>query len=132
MNKSQVTALLMSNERAIEAALLGLLARQTMGEQVTGHTSELNGRGFNRDDAPFGTSLAEWVKRGKRLTPRQRKAAVPLCAYYWRQVGTMPEVLRQARLAATKEYKLYSQDEMCVAIAQWDRFQPFPGVTQGL
>ena len=123
MNKSQVSALLASNNRAIELALLGLLARQTVGEQITGHTSEVNGRGFNRDDAPFGTSLANWVKGGKKLTSRQRSAAIKLCAYYWRQVGQMPEVV--ACLAPKPRVTHIWGDNMSHLIAQFDRFQQF-------
>ena len=123
MTKAEVFALLSRNERAIELALLGLLARQTVGEQITGHTSELNGRGFNREDGPFGTSLAMWVKSGKRLTPRQKSAAVKLCSYYWRQVGTMPEVLRLVRPAA-KPTHIWGTD-MSHMLAQFDKFQQF-------
>ncbi len=126
MTKDQVFALLSRNERAIELALLGLLARQTPGEQITGHTSELNGRGFNRDDGPFGTSLAMWVKSGKRLTSRQRAAAVKLCTYYWRQVGTMPEVVA---LVAPRRWPIqmvvHRGTDISYLLRQFDRFQQF-------
>lgn len=123
MNKAQVTALLSRNVRAIELALLGLLARQTPGEQITGHTVEANGRGFRRDDAPFGTSLAMWVKSGKRLTPRQRSAAIPLCAYYWRQVGTMPEVV--ALVAPPLRVTHIWGTDLSHMLRQFDKFQQF-------
>jgi hypothetical protein len=123
MNKSQVTALLSRNNRAIELALLGLLARQTVGERHTGHTTESNGRGFCREDAPYGTALAKWVKSGKRLTPRQRLAAIPFCAYYWRQVGTMPEVV--ALVAPPLRMTHIWGTDMSHMMRQFDRFQQF-------
>jgi hypothetical protein len=124
MTKTEVRALLSRSERAVEAALLGLLARQTVGEQVTGHTSEANGRGFNRDDAPFGTSLAMWVKSGKCLTPRQLKAAVPLCTWYWRQVGQMAEVRRFLPRPPIK-VTVIQGDDLSYMLRQFDKFQQF-------
>jgi hypothetical protein len=130
MNKTQVVALLMSNPRAVELALLGLLSRQTSTEQHTSTTIESNGRGFNYRHANFGTSLAKWVKEGRRLTSRQLSAARPIVCHYWRQVRTMPEVVALVPPPAPKTYRLYGEEELCVAITQWDRFQQFPGVTQ--
>lgn len=130
MNKTQVQSLLMSNNRAVELALLGLLSRQTSTEQHTSTTIESNGRGFNYRHAEFGTSLAKWVQSGRRLTSRQLSAARPMVCHYWRQVRTMPEVVALVAPPALKTYRVYGEDELCVAITHWDRFQPFPGLTQ--
>jgi hypothetical protein len=123
MNKSQVSALLASNPRAIELALLGLLARQTPGERNAHTTVESNGRGFNKNHAEFGTSLAMWVKRGSRLTPRQQVAAVKLCSFYWRQVGQMPEVRALVTPQPLKVEGIYTEGGMVSYIRDLDPFQ---------
>jgi hypothetical protein len=123
MNKSQVSALLASNDRAIEAALLGLLARQTPGERNAHITVESNGRGFNKNHAEFGTSLAMWVKRGSRLTSRQRVAAIKLCTFYWRQVGQMTSVIACLPQPPRVEHRVSGEHELCALLGRLDRFQ---------
>lgn len=123
MNKSQVTALLSSNDRAIELSLLGLLARQTQGERQAHITVEANGRGFNKNHAEFGTSLAMWVKRGSKLTSRQRSAAVKLCSFYWRQVGQMPEVCELASPKPLKVEGIFTEGGLVSYIRDLDPFQ---------
>jgi hypothetical protein len=130
MTKSQITALLASNNRAIELSILGLYARQTVGEQRTSSTVESNGRGFNYRDAEYGTYLAKWLQSGRHLTGSHLSRARRMAAFYWRQVSEMSEVVRLIPPPAPKTYKLYGEEELCVAITQWDRFQQFPGVTQ--
>lgn len=123
MNKSQVSALLASNVRAIELALLGLLARQTQGERNAHMTVEANGRGFNKNHAEFGTSLAKWVKGGSRLTSRQQSAAIKLCSFYWRQVGQMPEVRALVTPQPLKVEGIFSEGGLVSYIRDLDPFQ---------
>ena len=127
MTKTQIETLL-RNDRNLERALLGLLARQTVGEQRTSSTVESNGRGFNANHAPFLTSVAMWVKGGRRITLRQARAARPLVAHYWRQVGEIlappPPAPRVIHLVVVEG------NDMSHMMRQYDRFQPFPGITQ--
>ena len=119
MNKLYVLSLL-SDPTNVERALLGLLARQTASEQRTSTTTESNGRGFNYQDAPFGTSLAKWVKAGRQLTPRQLVAGRKLCAYYWRQVAEMPEVVRRS---TPRVVKATCPEHMACMVVMHDPFQ---------
>lgn len=127
MNKSTVLALL-ANDRNVERALQGLLARQTQAEQHTSSTIESNGRGFNYRDAEFGTSLANQVNKGWRLTSRQVAAGRKLCSFYWRQVG---EILTPPAPKVRVIPTLVIQGrDMSYLLARYDRFQPYPGITQ--
>lgn len=63
--------------RALERALLVLLARQTADERATEQTRHLNNRGFMSMDAPKMTSFAKQVQysrrpKGEQLSPKQR------------------------------------------------------------
>lgn len=70
-DREKINALLLSNPRAIERALLVLLDRQTFDEQQAGDTKYHNGVGFTGVDAEFMTSLAQRVRAGRGLTPKQ-------------------------------------------------------------
>lgn len=129
MNKSQVIALLASNDRAVERAMVALYQRQTLDEQRTSTTKESNGRGFSAFHAERGTYWAKWVMSGKHLTGRHLEGARKMATHYARQLSELSVL---PATPPTKTYKLYSQEELCLAITQWDRFQQFPGVTQGL
>ena len=65
--KDSIRQLLLSNDRAVERAILALYARQTASEQSSETTRESNGVGFNAFDAKSGTYFARWLQRGNRL-----------------------------------------------------------------
>ncbi len=129
MNKTQIIALLMSNDRAVERAIVALYHRQTVGEQRTSSTVESNGRGFNAFHAERGTYWAKWVIGGRRLTGRHLAAARTMACYYARQLA---ELSVQPACPPTKTYKVGGQEELMSALVRLDRFQSYPGVTQGL
>ena len=66
----QIGALLASNDRAVERAMVVIFQRQTPDEQQAAHTSHNNGRGFSAFDAKMGTYYARWVLSGRSLTGR--------------------------------------------------------------
>jgi len=68
MNAAQMTALLLSNDRAVTKAMIVLLSYQTSDERVNGHTVESNGLGFNVADADLATYCACWAMGLKRGT----------------------------------------------------------------
>lgn len=73
--RDQIKACL-GNPVVVERALLNLHRLQTDSERYAQATLEHNGVGFNGVDAPFLSSLAEWIKasrkrQGTRLTPAQ-------------------------------------------------------------
>lgn len=123
--RDSIRAFLKRNPRAVELVMLGLLARQTPGERACGSTFELNGRGFNREDGEFGSSLARWIKAGRRLTSRQHPHALRMACFYWRQVAVMADITAM-RFPIT--HKVSGERGLCDIIARLDRFQAFPGV----
>lgn len=129
MNKSEIRSLLMSNDRAVERAMVVLFQRQTLDEQHTSSTSHLNGRGFNAFHAKNGTYYAKWVLSGRRLTGRHLEAARRMACHYARQLA---ELSVQPASPPTKTYKVEGQEGMMSALVRLDRFQSYPGVSQGL
>jgi hypothetical protein len=127
MNKTQIKALLMSNDRAVERAIVALYHRQTVGEQRTSSTTESNGRGFNAFHAERGTYWAKWVISGRRLTGRHLVSAREVACYYARQLAEMSEAPASPRRLPAQV--VYGQD-MSHLLRQYDRFQVFPGLTQ--
>jgi len=71
LTREGIIALLATNDKAVERALVVLADRQTSDELAGKTTTKRNGRGFNQFDAPIFTDMALSVKRGRRLTPRQ-------------------------------------------------------------
>lgn len=87
----------------MEDALLALYSQQTPAEQAGTDTHESNGRGFNKYDAPFMSSLAEQVlgigwytdrygaarerRSGRALTPKQLDVARKKLTRYAEQIA---------------------------------------------
>jgi hypothetical protein len=66
--RTEIEALINSNDRAVERAMVAIWERQTADEQATQDTRHHNGRGFAAWSARSGTYFAEWVRSGRRLT----------------------------------------------------------------
>jgi hypothetical protein len=66
--KHTIRALLLTNDRAVERAMVVLFDRQTQDEKATEATRHHNNRGFNHGDAKKGTYMARWVLSGRKLT----------------------------------------------------------------
>jgi hypothetical protein len=109
LTKDQVVELILTNDRAVERALVVLFQRQTAAEQRSENTQLHNQIGFTHADAPWGTRNARWVMRGGRLNPyqlsqwrkRDRKGT-PRLAKYWRQLSeaAQEKAARKLPLAA--------------------------------
>lgn len=72
--KEEVRDLLKRNDEAVRRGIVAVYRLQTESEKVAGVTQEDNGVGFNGLDAPFLTSLAQQILRGKTLSQRQMTA----------------------------------------------------------
>lgn len=88
MNWTQdsIKALLASNPRAVERAMLVLFARQTEDERVTSHTRHDNSRGFSAAHASKGSYYARWVRDGRHLTGHHLDNARRIASRYTRQL----------------------------------------------
>ena len=60
-----------TDDKWLIKGLLAIYKRQTLEEQNSEITKNLNGRGFNLIDAPFLTSLAKSFTKWGSLTPKQ-------------------------------------------------------------
>ena len=134
MTKTQIKALLLSNPRAVERAILALHARQTVGEQHTSSTTESNGVGFNCFHAERGSYYARWLLSGRHLTGYHLDRARSIALHYTRQLA---ELSTQRAVPPTKTYKFPTVEAMWAALNRLDPFVdgvgvPYPGVTQGL
>lgn len=69
--KEQIKDLLVTNDKAVERAILRLYQYQTNTEQVDRETKDKNNVGFNGVDANLLSGFAEWLKSGKHLTIKQ-------------------------------------------------------------
>lgn len=132
MTKTQIIAMLASNNRAVERALVALYHRQTVDEQHTSTTKHSNGVGFNAKDAEYATYLAKWVLSGRRLTGSHLAAGRRIATYYARQLAEMSETRCVPRTHRSPVGVLITGQDMSHLIRQHDKFQVFPGVTQGL
>lgn len=74
--ENSIVALLNSNDRAVERAILFLYSQQTSDERVTSSTRHDNARGFSAADASRGSYYARWIlgydRQGNRRYPNRR------------------------------------------------------------
>ena len=66
--RTEIEAMLNTNDRAVERAMVAIWERQTRDEQETQDTRHHNGVGFAAWSARSGTYFAEWVRSGRHLT----------------------------------------------------------------
>lgn len=67
LSKESIRELLLSNDRAVERAIVALYKRQTASEQYTKSTHKDNGVGFSAADARVLSSYAQEILGGYRL-----------------------------------------------------------------
>jgi hypothetical protein len=99
INVETIRTLLLSNDRAVERAMVVIFNRQTSDEQSAGHTSHHNGKGFSAFDAGSGSYYAKWVLSGRSLTGKHLVNARKMSLRYVRQLVEEAELKAQnARL----------------------------------
>ncbi len=126
MTKEQIKTLLLTNNAAVERAMVALYNRQTADERSSSTTQHLNGRGFNAFDAERGSYWARWVQSGRHLTGRHLEGARKMALKY---AGQLAEVAVGAQRPVVI---VVSGRDLGTLLARHDPFQGFPGVTQGL
>ena len=80
--RTEIEALINSNDRAVERAMVAIWERQTADEQETQDTRHHNGRGFAAWSARSGTYFAEWVRSGRRLTGKHLAKARKIALHH--------------------------------------------------
>ena len=76
-NRSTITQLLETSDKAVARAIVVLNQRQTADEQSAEQTKYTNGQGFRACDARMGTSMAQFYERNGYLSAKQLA--------YWRK-----------------------------------------------
>lgn len=82
----EIVALINSNDRAVEKAMVAIYNRQTVDEKVEKTTKHNNTVGFSAPDAGKGTYYAKWVLSGYKLTGKHLAKARELAVKYRRQL----------------------------------------------
>lgn len=85
----EIKNLVATNDKVLYRALKKLYACQTMEEQVSGHTQEYNGKGFNGVDAPILSSFCEFLNKTGFLTPKQKIIARKKLVKYTKQLTVL-------------------------------------------
>jgi hypothetical protein len=67
----EIKQMLATRPTAVSRGIVAIWKLQTNSEQNAGHTHESNGVGYSGAHAEFMTSLADWINKGKTLTPKQ-------------------------------------------------------------
>jgi hypothetical protein len=83
---SYIKSQLSTNPSWAVRALVKVYSLQTVDEQVTGQTSNLNNAGFNGIDSKILSSFAEQVNKGRNLSPKQMSILFKKMPRYHRQV----------------------------------------------
>lgn len=84
--KEYIAELLKTNDKALYRSILIIYELQTDEEKYKGETTEHNNIGFGGVDAEFMTSLAIQIKRGQRLSEKQKAIARNKMKKYWKQL----------------------------------------------
>jgi len=79
---------LATNQAWAVKALVKVYTLQTMDEQITGQTSNLNGIGFNGIDSKILSSFAEQVNKGRNLSVKQMAIVFKKMPRYHKQVAS--------------------------------------------
>lgn len=123
MTRHQVRALLLSNNRAVERAILALYHCQTVDEQHTSSTKESNGRGFNATDAEYATYLARWLLSGRHLSGSHIGRARAIALRYVGQLARMSQTRAVPARPTQVVVVVRSQADLMDAVSYLDRFQ---------
>jgi hypothetical protein len=93
--KDKIQELLETNDTMVVRSVLKLYEFQTLDEQDLGTASKRNGMGFNRIDAEFLSSIAEWILSGKKLSYKQLTLSRKMILKYSAQLAKIANLIEQ-------------------------------------
>jgi hypothetical protein len=95
-DRESINRLLMTNDRAVERALLAIYARQTSSEQVMLQTTDANSIGFSGVDAEiFSSFVQKRLLSGGHLSPAQMAVCRKTNKDGWCRIGKYHKQLLQ-------------------------------------
>jgi hypothetical protein len=80
--RTEIEALINTNDRAVERAMVAIWERQTRDEQATETTRHHNGIGFSGWTAKSGTYYANWVRSGRSLSGKHLAKARKIALHH--------------------------------------------------
>jgi hypothetical protein len=80
--RTEIEALINTNDRAVERAMVAIWERQTRDEQATEATRHHNGIGFSGWTAKSGTYFANWVRSGRSLSGKHLAKARKIALHH--------------------------------------------------
>jgi hypothetical protein len=80
--RTEIEALINTNDRAVERAMVAIWERQTRDEQATETTRHHNGIGFSGWTAKSGTYFANWVRSGRSLSGKHLAKARKIALHH--------------------------------------------------
>ena len=89
---------LATNQAWAIKALVKVYTLQTLDEQATGQTSNLNGVGFNGIDSQILSSFAEQVNKGRNLSAKQMAIVFKKMPRYHKQVASFIPTEKMAEI----------------------------------
>lgn len=93
--KESIKQLLLTNDKAIERAILVIFSNQTLSEQNSNQTVSNNGIGFNSFDAPILSSFATQLQEGRHLSVKQLNIARKKIIKYSKQLLEYMELKKE-------------------------------------
>ena len=94
--KHTIRAILDTNDKAVERAIVRLYDRQTRDEKTDESTKHHNNLGFNHGDAKKGTYYARWVLSGRTLTGSHLDRARRMAKRYAGQLADIANAKAEA------------------------------------
>lgn len=108
--KSYLKELIKHNDRAVIRGVIQIYNRQTFDEQVEQESNVVNGIGFNKNDAPFMSTVAIAFISGKEVDKKTFEVARNKLVHYWKQLiqiskEGLDDRLREIQERLSKEAK---------------------------
>jgi hypothetical protein len=92
--RPEIEAMVRSNPRAVERAMMALLDRQTQDEQKTGSVNHHNHMGFAACNSKSGTYFAKWVQSGRQLNGKHLEKARKIALFHAGQLTDIANKIR--------------------------------------
>lgn len=108
--KNYLKELIKHNDRAVIRGVIQIYNRQTFDEQVEQESNVVNGIGFNKNDAPFMSTVAIAFISGKEVDKKTFEIARNKLIHYWKQLmqiskESLDDKLREIQERLSKEAK---------------------------
>ena len=123
--RSDINTILVTNDKAVERAMIRLFELQNSDEQVQGTANEQNGRGFGSSDALVGTRFARWIlgmdnKNVVRYDPKSlnNPKAAGIFGKYCQDGGSVMDRARKIALKHSAQLVIIANEKAAKAEVQ--------------